>query len=258
MPAPVTRMATSWLGRLVPLGRERVRVLTGIGSEEWREIAVAFPGVPLDPGPLAARRRARLARLASRALATGRWKTNLDGEAPGRERTVYVTSHIGAMQALRYVLRSFGVPAASVIGRFNLDRSVTSRTDPIFDRHHGLDFPHALPSTNPHRLASALSTGSLILAADLPEGPFVEARVLGGSVRLDPRPFRLARTVGVACRPAFLTLPDRGWTLTLGEPLPADPGRAVEGFARVFGKVAAEAPLDVDGLVYLSFARRRP
>ena len=53
MPAPVTRMATSWLGRLVPLGRERVRVLTGIGSEEWREIAVAFPGVPLDPGPLA-------------------------------------------------------------------------------------------------------------------------------------------------------------------------------------------------------------
>ena len=114
-----------------------------------------------------------------------------------------------------------------------------------------------MPPSSICHLASALSSGSLILAADLPEGPFLEASVLGRNVRLDPRPFRLARTVGVACRPAFLTLPDRGWTLTLGEPLPADPGRAVEGFAGVFGKVAAEAPLDLDGLVYLSFARRR-
>ena len=256
MPASVSRAATSWLGRLVPHGKERVRALTGIGIDEWREIAAAFPGVPPDPGGLAARRRARLARLASRALATGRWKTALDGEAPGPEPTVYVTGHIGALQALRYVLRSRGVPVASVIGRFNLDRSVTARTDPIFDRRHPLDFPHALPTTRPHRLASALATGSLILAADFPEGPFLEAELLGGTVRLDPRPFRLARAAGVACRAAFLTLPDRGWTLTLGEPLPLDPTVAVEAFARLFGAVAAAAPLDLDGLVYLSFARR--
>lgn len=257
MTASVSRTPPSWLGRLVPGGRGRVRALTGIGAEEWREIAEAFPGVPRDPGRLAARRRVRLARLASRALATGRWNTALDGEPARREPTVYVTAHIGAMQALRYVLRSHGVPTASVIGRFNLDRSVTARTDPIFDRRHPLDFPHALPSTHPHRLATALSTGSLILAADLPEGPpFLEAAVLGGIVRFDPRPFRLARTVGVACRAAFLTLPDTGWTLTLGEPLPSDPKRAVEAFARVFRKVAAAAPLDLDGLVYLSFARR--
>lgn len=256
MPASVSPAVPSSLGRLVPRGKERIRALTGIGPEEWREIAGAFPGVPRDPGGLAARRRARLARLASRALATGRWKTALDGAAPGPEPTVYLTGHIGALQALRYVLRSRGVPVASVIGRFNLDRSVTARTDPIFDRRHPLDFPHALPSTRPHRLAGALSTGSLILAADFPEGPFVEAELLGGSVRLDPRPFRLARTVGVPCRAAFLTLPDTGWTLTLGEPLPSDPTRAVEEFARAFRKVAAAAPLDLDGVVYLSFARR--
>lgn len=258
MPASISRTAPSWLGRLVPRGRERVRALTGIGVEEWREIAGAFPGVPRDPGRLAARRRARLARLASRALATGRWTTALDGEAPRREPTVYVTAHIGALQALRYVLRSYGAPTASVIGRLNLDRSVTARSDPIFDRRHALDFPHALPSTRPHRLVSALSRGSLIVAGDLPEGPFLEAAVLGGIVRLDPRPFRLARAAGVSCRAAFLTLPDTGWTLTLGGPLPSDPGRAVEAFARVFAKVAAAAPLDLDGLVYLSFARRSP
>lgn len=257
MPASLSRTAPSWLGRLVPRGRERVRALTGIDPEEWREIAVAFPGVPTDPGRLAARKRARLARLASRALATGRWKTALNGAAPGPEPTVYVTAHIGALQALRYVLRSRGVPVASVIGRFNLDRSVTARTDPIFDRHHALDFPHAMASTHPHRLASALSRGSLIVAGDLPEGPFVEASLLDGSVRLDPRPFRLARAAGVGCRAAFLTLPDSGWTLTLGEPLPSDPTRAVADFARVFRKVAAAAPLDLDGLVYLSFARGR-
>lgn len=257
MPPSLSRTAPSWLGRLVPRGRERVRALTGIGPEEWREIAGAFPGVPTDPGPLAAHRRARLARLASRALATGRWKAALEGEAPGPEPTVYVTGHIGALQALRYVLRSRGVPVATVIGRFNLDRSVTARTDPIFDRRHPLDFPHAMPSTHPHRLASALSRGSLIVAGDLPEGPYVEAEVLGGRVRFDPRPYRLARAVGVTCRAAFLTLPDTGWTLTLGGPLPSDPNRAVADFARIFRKVAAAAPLDLDGPVYLSFARGR-
>ena len=257
MPLPVSRMASSWLGRLVPRGLERVRALTGIGEEEWREIAEAFPGVPRDPGRLAARRRARLARLASRALGTGRWKTAVEGGAPRPEPTVYVTAHIGALQALRYVLRSHGVPAASVIGPLNFDRSVKARTDSVFDRRYLLDFPHALPSTRPHRLATALSTGSLILAADLPEGPFLEAGVLGGVVRFDPRPFRLARTVGVPCRAAFLTLPDTGWTLTVGEPLPSDPSLAVEAFARVFARVAAAAPLDLDGLVYLSLARSR-
>lgn len=257
MPLSVSRAASSWLGRLVPRGRERVRVLTGIGEEEWREIAEAFPGVPSDPGRLAARRRARLARLASRALATGRWKTELEGEPPGPEPTVYVTGHVGALQALRYVLRSRGIPVASVIGRLNLDRTVTARSDPIFDRRHSLDFPHALPSTRPHGLARALRAGSLIVAADLPEGPFAEAPFLGATVQLDPRPFRLARAAGAACRAAFLTLPKAGWRLTVGERLPSDPSRAVEAFARLFDRVAAAAPLDLDGLVYLSFARRR-
>jgi hypothetical protein len=252
------RAASSLLGRLAPSGRrERVRGLTGIGESEWREIAAAFPGVPPDPGRQAASRRALLGKLASRALATGRWKFELDGEPLGPEPTVYVTGHLGALQAMRYALRSRGVLVASVIGRLNLDRSVTARSDPIFDRRYALDFPHALPSTRPHGLARALRKGCLIVAADLPEGPFVEVPFLGATVRLDPRPFRLARAGGAVCRPAFLTLPESGWRLTVGERLPPDPTRALQRFGELFHRVAAAAPLDLDGLVYLSFARRR-
>src|SRR5262249_12610711 len=163
----------------------------------WCRIAAAFPELPPEPGPLAARRRERLRRLASRALANGRWNALLEGEDPGAAPTMFVTAHIGALQALRYVLRSRGVPAATVIGRFNLDRTLPVRTDRIFDRRHPIDFPHAVAATQPHRLRSALKRGSLVAAADMPESESRPFPILGGRVRLDPRPFRLARAARV-------------------------------------------------------------
>jgi hypothetical protein len=235
---------------------DRVAALTGIPAADWRRIAAAFSELPSDPGPPAAKRRQRLARLASRALATGRWATKLEGEAPGPEPAVFVSAHIGALQALRYALRARGVPVASLIGRYNLDRTVTSRTDTIFDRRFALDFPHALPTTHPHRLRSALKRGSLIAAADLPEGAARPAPILGGSVPLDPRPFRLARAARVPCRAAFLTLPPEGWTLSVSPPLPERVEEALDAFARIFAAVAARAPLDVDGPVYRALAER--
>lgn len=256
MGAVIVRALSPWFGRLVQRPpRDRIAALTGISREKWRELAKAFPGLPRDPGPLAARARARLARLASRALATGRWAARREGEPLDPQPAVYVTAHIGALQALRYALRARGVPAASVIGPFNLDRTEATKADRVFDRRHGLEFPHSFPSTKPHRLKSALASGSLILAADLPEGRAFEAVLLGAPVRLDPRPFRLARAAKVACRPAFLTLPKEGWTLTVGERLPADERSAVAGFARLFAEVAARAPLDLDGLVYWNLTR---
>jgi hypothetical protein len=235
--------------------RDRVAALTGISAADWRLIATAFPLLPAGAGPEAARRRERLHRLASRALASGKWKTRLEGEPPGPGPAVFVTAHIGALQALRYVLRVRGIPAASVIGRFNLDRTVPARSDPSFDRRFPMDFPHALPSTLPHRLRKALARGSLIAAADLPEGPSRPAEILGGRVSLDPRPFRLARLARVECRAAFLTLPREGWTLTVSPPLPYAAEDALDAFARLFARVAARAPLDLDGPVYLALAR---
>jgi lauroyl/myristoyl acyltransferase len=226
-----------------------------LSAEGWRELAKSYPDMPANPGPAAARRRRKLERLASRALSTGRWNLELVGEPPGPSPCVYVTAHIGAMQALRYALRSRGIPAATVLGPHNLDRTQAIPQDRVFDRRHALDFPHALPSSAAHRLRAALKRGSLLAAADLPERDGVPGAVLGGPALLDPRPFRLARLAGVACRPAFATLPRGVWTLTLGPPLSGDPEECAAAFGRFFARVAADAPLDLDGVVYSSRAR---
>ncbi len=224
--------------------------MTGLDEAGWRALAGAYPELPENPGPAAARQRAKLVRLASRALATGKWDLRLEGDPPDARPCVYVTAHLGSMQALRYALRARGVPAATVLGPHNLDRSQAIPQDEVFDRRYGLDFPHALPSSATHRLRSALKRGSLVAAGDLPERGGVPARVLGGPALLDPRPFRLARVAGAACRPAFATFPGGRWTLTLGPTLAGDERACAEAYGRVFARVAAAAPLDIDGLVY--------
>ncbi len=237
------------------LAARRVRRFTGISVDDWRELAEIFSLLPSDPGPLASRRRALLARLAARSLASGRWPVELQGDPPSGAPTVYVSAHIGSLQSLRYSLRARGVPAASVLGPYNLDRSDAERQDRIFDRRHPVAFPHFFPAAHVHRLRTALRTGSLIAAADLPARDGMQEALLGGVVRLDPRPFRLARTMGVACRPAFLTLPEGRWTLTLGDRLARNEDEAVRQFAGVYRRVASAAPVALDGVVYLNLAR---
>jgi len=237
------------------LAARRVRRLTGISIEDWRELSGRFPELTPDPGRLAARNRARLSRLAARSLASGRWGVELDGDPPLGEPTVYVSAHIGSLQALRYCLRARAIPAATLLGPFNLERSAAERQDRAFDRRHPVAFPHFFPAASVHRLRTALRSGSLIAAADLPARAGLEESLLGGFVRLDPRPFRLARTARAACRPAFLTLPGGRWTLTLGAPLPDDEDEAVRAFAGVYRRVASTAPADLDGVVYLHLAR---
>ncbi len=196
-----------------------------------------------------------LARLASRSLATGRWAVRREGDPPSVEPTVYVSAHIGSLQSLRYSLRALGVPAGTLLGPFNLDRPEAERQDRLFDRRHPIEFPHFFPAANVHRLRTALRSGSLIAAADLPARGGQDIALLGGRIRLDPRPFRLARTAGAECRPAFLTLPDGRWTLTLGPRLPEDPVAALEAFELVFRRVASASPVDLDGVVYLNLTR---
>ena len=122
----------------------------------------------MDPGPLAAKARGRLARLASRALSSGRWNLRLEGDSPSERPCVYVTAHLGSLQALRYALRARGIPAATILGPHNLDRRSAAAQDRVFDRRYPLDFPHAFASSQVHRLRGALKRGSLVAAADLP------------------------------------------------------------------------------------------
>ncbi len=236
----------------------RIREWTGIAPDEWGELARAFPLLGERPGPRAARARRDLHDLCARALSTGRWRPRLDGTAPGPEPTVYLTAHFGSLGALRYCLRSHGVPVANALGPHNLRRPEMEARDRIFDARFPMRFPHVFEASRVHRLRTALRSGSLLLAADLPGGQSVEVDWLGGRVRLDPRPIRLARAAGVSCRPAFLTLPRQGWTLTLGAELPPGEASALRAFGAVYAAVAAEAPWDVDGVVYRRLAVPTP
>lgn len=236
----------------------RIAALTGISAADWKELRRAFPRLPAGAGPRAAARRMLLARLAARRLRTGRWAGRIEGDAPDPADgpAVFVSAHLGSLQGLRYALRAMGIPVATVLGPHNLQRPEAERQDRAFDTRHPLGFPHVLPASAVHRLRTALRKGSLVLAADLPApGDSIPAPLLGGRVMLDPRPFRLARAAGVACRPAFLTLPGGRWTLTIGRALPADEEQAVAAFGRSLSAVAARSPLDLDGPVYLRLAK---
>lgn len=236
----------------------RIAALTGLSAAGWRELRGAYPLLPAAAGPRAAARRVLLARLAARRLRTGRWAARIDGDPPGPDDgpTVFVSAHLGSLQALRYTLRARGIRAANVLGPHNVHRPDAERQDRIFDAVHPLDFPHFFPASAVHRVRSALRKGSLVLAADLPlPGQGVAVPLLGGRAFVDPRPFRLARAAGVPCRPAFLTLPRGRWTLTIGPVLPRDEAGAVAAFARCQAEVAARSPLDLDGPVYLRRAR---
>jgi predicted LPLAT superfamily acyltransferase len=236
----------------------RIAALTGISAADWKELRRAYPRLPAGAGHLAAARRVLLARLAARRLRTGRWDVRFEGDAPrpGDGPTVFVSAHLGSLQALRYTLRARGIRAANVLGPFNLNRSEAERQDRIFDAVHPLDFPHFFPASAVHRVRTALRKGSLVLAADLPlPGQGVAVPLLGGRVFVDPRPFRLARATRVRCRTAFLTLPRGRWTLTIGPVLPREEEAAIAGYARCLAETAARSPIDLDGAVYLRRAR---
>ena len=252
------RTVPARIGRLAPASRPgRIEKLTGIPASGWDELGEAFPDLPRGLGAEAARSRRRLQDLCSRALRSGRWNVHVEGPLPSAGPAVYVSAHVGGLQALRYVLRARGVPAATVLGPHNLERSEAERQDRVFDARHPMAFPHVLPAQRVQRLRTALRSGSVVAAADLPAKARIEVPFLGGRIAVDPRPMRLARVARVPCRPAFLTLPEDGWTLTLGPSLPWDEDRAVATFGGLLARVAARAPWDLDAVVYRGLVRER-
>ena len=224
-----------------------VERLTGLSRDGWRRLGAAFPRLGDDPGPSAARARRRLHFLVGRALGTTRHAPLVRGREPENDPTLYVSAHLGDLRGLRYLLRA-RLPVATVVSIADERRAWIAREDRVFDERFPGEFPHSFSARHPHRLRSALRRGSLMAAADLPESGGVAVPFLGGEIRLDPRPFRLARIARVPCRAIFLTAPVGRLTIALGEPLPAGEDAALRAFARELAAAAEESPFEIDGV----------
>lgn len=248
----IPRPVLSFVGSFIGAVREGRGILaaTRISREDWRDLARSFPGLGPDPGPRAARARLAMEFLAGRALSTARHGPVWRGGLPPATPTLYVTAHLGDLRALRYLLRT-RVPAGSIIAPENEERPDGEAQDRLFDERFPRAFPHVFPSREAHRIRAALREGSLIAAADAPAEEAFEAPLLQGTLRLDPRPFRLARLAGVSSRPLFLTAPGTRLTVTLGEVLPEGALPAIGCFAQVLARVAQESPWDWDGATHL-------
>ena len=247
--------ALSWLVARRPRFRASVPPRE-LAESQWNEIAVRYPRLGPRPAGRVALARRRIWFLSGRALATPRHGPRWEGGRPSPGPAVYLTSHLGDLRALRYALRLEGAPAAIVISPSTIGRTGSAFSDAKCDRRRFFEFPHLLSSGSPHRLRAALRHGSLIITIDGPEFEFFETPFLGGILRLDPRPLRLAKLAGVPVRAAFLTAPGGRLTVTLGREI--DPsGGAAEILREIGGLldvVASRSPCDFDGLSHLGLS----
>jgi hypothetical protein len=215
----------------------------------WADLGRAFPRLGADPGPEAARARRRFGFLIGRALDSERHGPVYPGGRPSRAPHVYATAHVGDLRSLRYLMRRH-VALANVIRASDGDRAHILEEDRIFDVKSPHPFPHAFHYRQPHRLRAALREGSLLAAADMPEEEGTDFPCLGGSIRLDARPFRLARIAGVPCRAIFLTAPRGRLTISIGPPLPREEGAALAKFARALERAVDRSPYDIDAATW--------
>jgi hypothetical protein len=239
-----------------PLRDREIRAATGISRRQWQDLGRAFPRLGPDPGPDAARARRRFDALLGRAFSDDRHVPVFRDAPPSPGPCVYATGHVGDLRGLRYLLR-LRIAVAAVVNEDAAHRATRGRRHPNVEERVPRDFPHVLPSSNPHGLRSALRRGSLIVTADLPAAGGQEFPCLGGVLRLDPRPFRLARFSGTPCRPIFLTAPEGLLTITIGPALPEKEADALSGFARAFERAAEETPFDIDGVTWWNRLERR-
>jgi len=254
VPAPaVRRIALAWPD---PTPAQIVS-LTGIDEEQWRSLARVLPGIGPDPARAAARARRTFTLLAAHAMGRSRSGVRWDPAPPPLEPGVYLTIHMGSLRTLRYLMRREGVPLGVVVDETHYGSPSTEERNRRFDRAFPQDFPHTFDARKPHRLRSALRRGSLVLAIDrihragpAPSRTTALVPFLGGSLEIELGPFRLAHLAGVPARPIFISAPDARLTITVGNPLPDDPGDAVARFSEVLARAAERSPADFDGYTH--------
>jgi len=224
---------------------------TGISRAAWTALGRAFPRLGADPGPEAARARRRFKFLVGRALDSERHGPAFPKGRPDPAPHVYATAHVGDLRSLRYLMRRH-VPLANIVRAADAERAHIVAEDGLVDARSPHEFPHAFHFRQPHRLRSALRCGSLLAAADMPEDEGTEFPCLGGRLRLDPRPFRLARIARVPCRAIFLTAPRGRLTIWIGPALPPDEDAALAAFARALERAVDRCPHDIDAATWWS------
>jgi hypothetical protein len=224
---------------------------TGISRAAWVELGRAFPRLGADPGPEAARARRRFGFLVGRALDSERHGPFFPNGRPDRAPHVYATAHVGDLRSLRYLMRRH-VPLANIIRAPDADRVHILERDRLVDEESPHAFPHAFHFRQPHRLRAALRSGSLLAAVDMPEEDGTEFPCLGGRIRLDARPFRLARIAEVPCRAIFLTAPRGRLTISIGPVLPREERAALAKFARALERAVNRCPYDIDAPTWWS------
>jgi hypothetical protein len=237
------------------LGDREIRRATRLSRSQWRDLGRAFPRLGSDPGPDAALARRRFGFLVGRALADRGDGPVFRDAPPPAEPCLYATAHVGDLRSLRYFLRP-RIAIATVIRPPERGELLGGSEHRAFEERVPRDFPHVLSAREPHRLRSALARGSLIVSSDLPEAESAPFPCLGGEIRLDPRPFRLARLAGVPSRPLFLTAPAGRLTITVGQPLPREETAGLAAFAAALARIADESALEIDGFTWWNRLQR--
>jgi hypothetical protein len=235
----------------------QIREWTGLGEGPWNEMAALFPGLGPRPGFQAARHRRSFGLLGENALAADSRRVRWIPARPDPVPTLYLTVHLGDLRLLRYLLRLAGIPAATIVDETQLGNAAGRAENARIDRIRPHALPHSFLAGQPHRLRSALRSGSLIAAIDRIHAP-AEGRstgdravpFLGGRLVLDLSVLRLGRLAGVPVRPLFLTIPRERLTGTVGEPLPEDIDAAGARFGGLADAVARDSPADFDGYTH--------
>lgn len=137
---------------------------------------------------------------------------------------VIAVVHFMHLSMLRYVLRSRGIPAASLVG-FRGEHPTMALRDALLDRMTGLEgVAHRFVAADLRSAYAFLRSGKcLIIACDVATPENVAITTDLGTLHMAVGPFRLAQMTGASVIPAILCQPSR-WRFEarFGEPFRAE------------------------------------
>jgi lauroyl/myristoyl acyltransferase len=172
---------------------------------------------------------------------------------------ILVSLHFGGIFTLPAMLRSHGIPTASVVGGKLWPIRWWRKRRALLTEIDGL--PNHLKAGDAWAAKRFLAPGRCILVAiDFPMGEQVRVGYKGSSLDLSTPPFRLARLTGAAVVPVLVRA-DRIWrfTMIVGQPVPDeliesdDFAGAAAHIANQLLPIAADRPEQAMPLLVASF-----